>query len=187
MPKTPVGDMGSCEIIWGYGESGAIYLGRFLGGVKLTEATTVHEIKTDQDGDAPVDAIFGGAKFELTVPLTRTTYTILEDMLFAEKVTSGDHEMLILKNPTGCDLYDASKQIVIKPICGNVVSDDPAEWTHLFHCYPVPGMDLTIDPSTQRTFPVKFMVFVSQESGILGEAGTWGTLGMESGSTEYGI
>lgn len=179
--------MGPCEVIWNYGESGAISLGRTLGGVKLTEVTTVHEVKTDQDGDAPVDAIYGGAKFELTVPMTRSDLDALEEMLFAEKVTSGDHEYLILKNPTGCELYDLSKQIVLKPFCGNEISTDPAEWLHLFHCYPVPGMDLTFDPSTQRTFPVRFMVFVSQESGILGEAGTWGTLGMESGSTEFGI
>jgi hypothetical protein len=31
---------------------------------------------------------------------------------------------------------------------------------------------------------VKFMVFVSQESG---EEGLFGTLGMPSGSTEYGL
>lgn len=184
MPKLPIGDMGPCEIVWGYGESAAMYLGEYLGGVKLTMETTVHDIKEEAAGDAAVDAVFGGSVMTLEIPMTRSTLAQLNEVLLAGGIqTSGDHEYLILKNAVGCDLYDLAKSIVIKPFCGDVISTDPAEWLQLYKCYPVPGMDLTFDASTQRIFPVRFKVFVSQESGDEGE---FGTLGMPSGSTEYG-
>lgn len=184
MPKLPIGDMGPCEVVWGYGESGAMYLGEFLGGVKLGMETTVHDIKEDGEGEAAVDAVFGGSVMTLDIPLTRSTYEQLAAVLLSgDVITSGDHEYIKIKNPSGCSIYDLAEAIVIKPICGDVVSDDPAEWLLLHKCYPVPGMDLTFDPSTQRVFPIKFKVFVCQESPYIGD---FGMIGMPSGSDEYG-
>jgi hypothetical protein len=81
-------------------------------------------------------------------------------------------------------MYEDAKQLVIKPICDGVVSTDPSEWVHIYHAYPVPKWELTWDRSTQRIFPITFMVFVSQVSGWLGD---FGTLGMAAGSTKFGI
>ena len=184
MPKLPIGDMGPVEIVWDYGESAAMYLGEYLSGVKLTMSTTVHDIQEEAAGDAAVDAIYGGSVVELEIPLSRSTLAQLNEVLLSEIETSGDHQYLILKNAIGCDLYDLAKSVVLKPFCGDEVSTDPAEWIELYRCYPVPGMDLTFDRSTQRIFPTKFKVFVSHESG---QEGDFGTLGMPSGSTEYGF
>ena len=182
MPKLPMGDMGPCEIVWAYGDSAAMYLGEFLGGVKLTMETTVHDIKEDGAGEAAVDAVFGGSVMTLEVPLARSTYAQLAAVLLDEDWIEGS-KIINIKNQIGCDLYDKAKAIVIKPICGDEVSNDPTEWMILFKCYPVPGMDLTFDPSTQRIFPTKFKVFVCQESPCVGK---FGTVGMDSASTELG-
>jgi hypothetical protein len=184
MPKLPMGDKGPCEIIWNYGESGALYLGDYLGQVILSEETGVSNIEVEKYGDAAVDAIFTGAVVTLEIPMTRPALAALSAVLMGDLVTSGDHQYLEIPNPAGCSLYDLARDIVIKPICNGVVDVDPANWIHLFRCHPIPGMNLVFDRSTQRTFPVKFMVFVSQESG---EEGLFGTLGMPSGSTEYGL
>lgn len=185
MPALPIGDMGPCEIVWGYGESSALYLGEYLGDVKLTMETNVQDILEESNGDAAVDAIFTGSVMNLEIPMTRSTLTQLNEVLLSGGVqTSGDHQYLNIVNQVSCQMYSLARAIVIKPLCAGVVSVDPAEWIHLYHCYPVPAMDLTYAKATQRIFPVKFKVFVSQESG---QEGDFGTLGMESGSTEYGI
>ena len=185
MPRLPIGDMGPCEIVWKYGESGAIELGPFLDGVKLRASTSVHDVKTDRTGDVAVDAGFGGTVYELETPMVRSTLEQLSEVLLSgDPVVSGDHEYIYLKNQIGCFMYDLASALVIKPICGNDVSIDPAQWTHLYKCYPVPALDLSWAPATQRIFPVTWKVFVSQESGYEGK---FGTMGMESGSLEFGI
>jgi hypothetical protein len=184
MPALPIGDIGPCEIVWNYGESAALYLGKYLGQVKLGMETNAQDVLEEQNGDAAVNAVFTGSIMSLEIPLTRSTLAQLQVALNTDApVTSGDHQYLKLKNQVGCDLYALAKAIVIKPICDGVVSIDPAEWIHLYKCHPIPGMDLSFDKATQRIFPTKFKVFVSQESGFEGD---FGTLGMESGSTEYG-
>jgi len=97
---------------------------------------------------------------------------------------SAPDEYIKLKNQLGCEMYDLAYSIVIKPICDNAVSTDPSEWVQIYKAFPIPGWELTWDRSTQRVFPIKFMIFVSQESGQEGE---FGTLGMPAGSTEFGL
>jgi len=185
MPRLSIGDIGPCEIVWGYGESGALTLGPFLGGVTLRMDTTVHDVKEDRAGEAAVDAAFGGSVMELEVPMTRSTLTQLNEVLLAGGVVdSGDHEYIKLVNQIGCFMYDLSRSLVIKPICNDEVGTDPAEWIQIYVCYPIPAIDLTYAPDTQRLFPIKFKVFVCQESPYVGD---FGTLGMPSGSTEDGL
>jgi len=177
--------MGPCEIVWGYGLSGAITLGPFLGGVNLRMDTTVHDVKEDRAGEAAVDAAFGGSVMELEVPMTRSTLAQLNEVLIAGGVVeSGDCDYIYLVNHIGCFMYDLARSLVIKPLCSDVVSTDPGEWIQIYVCYPIPAVDLTYAPDTQRIFPIKFKVFVSQESGFTGK---FGTLGMPSGSSELGI
>lgn len=181
MPALPIKDMGPCEIVWGYGESGAINLGPFLGATTYKGETGSEKILEERYGNAAVDAILTGTEATLELSMTRSTYLQLTEVLNAEYVSG---QVMRMRNQLGCEMYDISKQIVIKPICENEVSTDPAEWTHIYHAYPVPGWELVWDKSTQRVFPIKFMIFVSQESGWEGD---FGTMGMESGSSEFGI
>jgi hypothetical protein len=184
MPPLPLGDKGPCRVIWNYGESGAIDLGDYLGQVLLKMDTNISPIEVEAQGDAMVDAIFTGAVMTLDVPLTRPALEALEAVLMGELKTEGGNQVLHIKNPAGCSLYDMAKRIVIKPLCNNIPDPDPANWMLLYKCHPVPAINLPFDRSTQRTFPVRFIVFVSQESG---EEGEFGQMVMESGSTEYGL
>lgn len=177
----PFGDMGPCEIVWGYGESGAAYLGKFLGGMKVTKTTNVSKVHEEQRGDAAVNAVYTGSELSVEIPLTRLTREQIATVLMTDLDENGN---IPIKNQVGCDLYSQAKAMVIKPICGDEVSEDPSEWILLYKTVPQPGLDLTFDRSTQRTLPTTFLVFISQESG---EEGVFGTLGMESGSTEFGL
>ena len=180
MPTSPMLDKGPCEIIWGYGETGAAYLGKTLGDVKLTMKTNSSDINEDQAGDAAVNAVQTGSLMELVVPLTRLSVDELADVLGVSE--SGC--VIPLVNQVGCDLYALAKRLVIKPLCGNAISAIPCQWIELYKTYPIAGLDLTWNKDTQRIFPVTFKVFVSQESGY---EGLFGTIGMDSASTEFGI
>ena len=179
MPTLNIFDKGPAEIVWGYGESSAVYLGKTLGDVKLTMTTNASDINEDQAGDAPVNAVLTGSVVDLETPLTRLS---LEQLAVALN-TEVDGDTVPIENQIGCDLYDLSRELVIKPLCGNEISDDPTTWVHLYKCYPLVNLDYSWDKETQRIIPLKWKVFVSQDSGFEGK---FGTQGMESGSTEYG-
>lgn len=181
MPVMPVWDKGPAEVVWGYGESGAVYLGKTLGGVKLTMESNSSDINEDQAGDAAVDAVLTGSVMTLELTLTRLS---AEQLATALNTEVGEDGVIPIENQVGCSLYELARQVVIKPLCGNEVSEDPSTWVLLYKCYPIAGLDFTWDKDTQRTVPLKFKVFVSQESGF---EGTFGTIGMESGSTEFGL
>jgi hypothetical protein len=176
MPKSLFGDKGPCEIVWGYGESDAAYLGKTLGAVKITEETGSSDINEDQAGDAAVDGVLLGSTIKVEVPLTRLSRAQLARVL---NVTLDGHKVP-LENQVGCSLYTLAKAMVLKPLCGNVISTDPSEWIELYKTYPIAGLDLTFDKETQRTIPITFKVFVSQESGFVG---LFGTMGMDSGAS----
>jgi len=186
----PIHDIGPCEVVWGYGESGAIDLGPMLGATVYKGETHVQDIFEERYGDAPVDAVMIGTVATLEIRMTRSTLEQLNEILNAGGIEGAPpHEYIKMRNQMSCEMYDLAKSVVIKPICGDVdgvpqTSDDPAEWVQIFKCFPVAGWELTFDKSTQRVFPVTFKIFVSQESGQVGE---FGTLGMPSGSTEYGL
>jgi hypothetical protein len=181
MPALPIKDMGPCEIVWGYGESGAINLGPFLGATTYKGETSVEDIQEERYANAAVDAMLSGTIATLELRMTRSTYLQLTEVLNAQYISGN---VLRLRNQLGCNIQELAKQVVIKPICDGAVSTDPAEWVHIYEAYPVPGWELVWDRSTQRVFPIMFKIFVSQESG---KEGDFGTMGMESGSSEFGI
>ena len=177
MPVSPMLDKGPAEIVWGYGESDSAYLGHTLGDIKVVMETKSSDINEDQAGDAAVDAILTGSAFTIEVPLTRLSVAELARVL--NTVASGC--VIPIENQIGCSLYNLAKELVIKPLCGNVISTNTCEWIHLYKTYPIAGLDLTYNLDTQRIFPVKFKVFVSQESGY---EGLFGTIGMDSGASD---
>lgn len=180
MPTSPMLDMGPCELVWGYGDSTAAYLGKTHGGVKVSMETNASDILEDQNGDAPVNAVLTGSVVTVECSLTRLSK---EQLALAMNTTVQDHIVPII-NQVGCDMYDDAKSLVLKPVCAGVTSTDASEWVELYKAYPVVGMDLTYDKDTQRIFPVTFKCFVHQDSPY---TGMFGTIGMDSASTEFGI
>lgn len=175
MPALPIKDMGPCEIVWRYGESGEMELGPFLGATIFKGETSVKDIQEERYGEAAVDAIMTGTTATLECRMTRSTLIQLDEVLNAGGVQGvPPNEYIKLINQLGCEMYDLAAPLVIKPICDNAVSVDNSEWVHIYRAFPIPGWELTYDRSTQRVFPIKFKIFVSQESGQEGEFGTIG-------------
>lgn len=181
MPTSPMLDKGPCELVWGYGESDAAYLGKTLGDVKITMETNASDINEDQAGDAAVNAVLTGSVVEIEVPLTRLSVVQLRRILGDVSEPAGGPCIVPLTNQVGCDLYDLAKQLVIKPTCGGVISTNPCQWLHFYKTYPIAGLDLTFNKDTQRVFPVKFKVFVNQDSAF--PIGDFGTIGMDSAAS----
>lgn len=179
MPTSPMLDKGPCEMVWGYGESDAAYLGKTLGDVKLGMETNTSDINEDQAGDAAVDAVMLGSVMTLEVPLTRLSVVQLRRVMGVSEPAGGPCIVPII-NQVGCSLYSLAKELVIKPLCGGVTSTNPCEWIRIFKAYPVAGLDLTFNKDTQRIFPVKFKIFVEQDSPY---AGWLGTIGMDSAAS----
>lgn len=170
MPKLPIGDIGPVEITWGYGESDPINLAPFLGSVSLKMTDSVKDVEEEAFGGAAVDAVLSGAVMDLETPMTRSTLLQLEKVLLG--VLTGN--VLTLKGMTGCDMYSKAKTMVIKPVCDNVASINPAEWIELYKTYPLRAFDLKFDRASQRIFLVKWKVFISQDSATYGDFGTLG-------------
>lgn len=181
MPTSPFLDKGPCEIVWGYGESDAAYLGKTLGDVHLKMDTEASDINEDQAGNAAVNAVLLGSVVEVEVPLTRLSIEQLRRVLNVDAVV-GEPCTVPLTNQVGCDLYSLAKALVIKPTCGGVISTNPCEWIILYKTYPIAGLDLVFNKDTQRIIPVKFKVFVNQDSGD-GPVGDFGSIGMDSGAS----
>jgi hypothetical protein len=165
-----MGDIGPCEIEWGYGESDAITLAPFLGTVSLKMTDTIHDVQEEAFGEAAVDAVFGGATMELDVPMTRSTLDQLEAVLLGELTGN----VLTLKGMVGCEMYENARALVIKKVCDNVPSVTHSEWIHIYKTYPYRKFELQYDRSSQRVFLVGFKIFVSQESATYGDFGTIG-------------
>jgi hypothetical protein len=168
--KLPFGDIGPCEIVWGYGESAPINLSPFLGSVELKQTDTIKDVQEEGFGEAAVDAVFGGGQMELDVPMTRSTLQQLEAVLLGQLAGS----VLTLNGMVGCDMYASAKAMVIKPVCDNVASTDHATWINLFKTHPYRKWALQFDRSNQRVFLVGFKIFISQDSLTFGQFGTIG-------------
>jgi hypothetical protein len=165
-----MGDIGPCEIEWGYGESSSLTLAPFLGTVSLKMTDTIKDVQEEAFGEAAVDAVFTGATMELDVPMTRSTLLQLEAVLLG--VLAGN--VLTLPGMVGCEMYSLSKALVIKRVCNNVPSTDHKEWIHLYRTYPFRKFELQFDRNNQRVFLIGFKVFISQDSGTYGDFGTIG-------------
>jgi hypothetical protein len=177
--------MGPAELIWRYGESDAIALGKTLGGIKLSMETHAADIHEDQAGDAAVDAVLTGSELTLELTLTRLSAEQLAVALNTEVDTDGGGNKIVpIENQVGCSLYSLADPIVIKPLCGNVVSTDTQTWVHIYKAYPLAGLEFIWDKDTQRTIPLKFKVFLSQDSGFVGK---WGTIGVSSSASDGGL
>jgi hypothetical protein len=157
--------MGAAEVIYGYGESDALILTPHLGRIALKDTMSSKDIQEEGFGENAVDAVATGRLVEVSIPMTRST---LEQL---ELVLHGTLQSTVLKVTAfvGCQMYEDSRAMLIKPLCDNIASLDPAEWIEVFHTYPLPAIDLGYARDEQRVFLVNFKVFVSQESGHVGE------------------
>lgn len=169
MPKLPIGDIGTVEIVYDYGVGSGFLnqrLSPVLGQVKFRANDAIADVQEEAYGDASVDGVFKGTVCELEVPMTRSTLAQLAAVLPSSSLSGA---ALSFKNAVGLDMYANAVAIVLKPIVDNVVSVTPAEWVLIHKCHAYRSIELPFDRSTQRVHLIKFKVFPCQESGLEGE------------------
>ncbi|HDZ39085.1 MAG TPA: hypothetical protein ENH62_12490 [Marinobacter sp.] len=176
MPRLPFGDIGPCEVHWGYGyQSGNMpqIITPYLGKVTIRIADAVTDIHEEGKGIAPIDSFFEGTTVELEVPMTRSTLIQLAQTIGWQKMgsLSGSGYVLRLDNIAGYDMYINAETMVIKPLCNNVPDPDPHHWIKLYKCHPYRDIELGFDRSGQRIHLVKFKVFPNRDSGYEGAGG----------------
>lgn len=174
MPQLPMGDIGPVQVVWMYGESGEMALDPYLGDATLNAEDDVHPVQEEKWGKSEVDAVFGGTTMELEVPFTRNSLAMLEEIL--QGTLDVVNSSIKLTAKSGCAMLTSAHAIVLKPICDGVPSVDQTEWIHLYHCHPYRKWALTFNREGQRVFLTGFKVFMSQESGQVGEFGVVGVV-----------
>lgn len=173
MPKLPIGDIGPVEVQWDP-DGTPLNLSPFLGDVKLTREDSISKVYEEGYGDAAVDGVFAGSVMEMECPMTRSTLAQLEDMLPGSSLSSN---ALTMKNKCGTAMYENAKALYIKPMADGVASATKSSWIHIYKAHPYNAWELGFARDGQRLFLVKFMIFVSLESGQEGEFGTIGVNG----------
>lgn len=177
--KLPIGDIGPCAVVWDYDGTDQLCINPYLGTVSLRMVDSISDVQEEGFGDAPLDGVFAGSVMELDVPMTRSSLAQLEDTIVYQSMGSRAGPVITLRNVAGCDMYVNAKQIVIAPVCNNVVDDDVHHWTLLYKCHPWRDFELTWDRSGQRIHMVKFKIFPNTDSGCGGE---YGSEGLASGA-----
>jgi len=170
MPQLPMGDISAADVIWDYDGVSERSLSPHYGSVNLSMDETINPVEEEDFGDAPVDAVRGGATMILTVPMTRSNLLQLEAALKGTKSGSS----VSLENRAGQAMRENAKEMVVRPRREGAGDADESTWIVLFHCSPRRAFELAYDRSTQKIFNVEFTVFVSQVSGQIGKFGTIG-------------
>lgn len=172
--RLPMGDKGPCIIIWDpLGDN--IDLGESLGDTVLSVDQGRSPVEEERWGSAMVDACLTGKSMLLTVPFARNTLEQMAIFLHCDLVTSND-QLVFANRHIGCSLLALSRAIYLQPICDGVAGPQ-TEWIHLYHCFPVEAWALTFNRGdAQRIFNTEFLVFMSTESGKVGDFGTQGVV-----------
>jgi len=166
-----MGDISAAAIIFRYGESaGEITLTPVRGTVSVKITDGLAKVEEEGMGDAMVDAVLTGTQIELDVPLTRLDLDQIELVALGVK----DSATVKILNQAGCALYERSHALAVVPLCNNVPSTDPSTYIVFYHAHPYRAIDLAYNRSDQRIFLTKFAIFPSQESGQVGDFGSFG-------------
>ena len=100
-------------------------LGKTQGGVTLTVSETSVQLRTDQDGEVPVDEIITGTPVTVTLNLADITLDNFAFVHKSTKQTSGDKAKVEVYPNVGKSLLnDASYKVLIVPYAGAAPSND---------------------------------------------------------------
>jgi len=157
----PIGDLGPCRAIWNGTD-----LGETFGGIEFKEDLTSKEIKTDQNGETPVDKVFTGRLTSVIAKFTRQTLAQLEAVI--ESSTAGANNLKVV-NSVGNAMFSRSEELILKPVVDGVTSVDPNDWLHIHRTFPVAKVNFMYDVGTQRTVEVEFNCFPDDLSTQVGE------------------
>jgi len=163
-PASVIKDMGPCHVKWDE-ETSDIDLNPTHGGVVFKDEVLQVEVKEDQEGETPVDAVHTGRIVELTVPMTRSTLNQLEAAI---KGSVEGASNLKVSNKVGVNVFPLAKEIVIKPIEDGVAAANTT-WLYIHRCYPFSNLEWNWDNENQRVTNVVFKAYPDDKTGQVGE------------------
>lgn len=146
-------ELGPCQILYHLlADSGTTLtdLGKTLGGVELEITETSQQLKTDQDGEVPVDERITGTTPKITARLADITLANLAFMLKQAVETDGTKQKVVVTPNTGTSLMTAGAKLVIKPYVAGVPTTDANKWITIPKAGITATGKLTFDNSTQR-------------------------------------
>ena len=157
----PVGDLGPCQALYG-----GIDLGKNIE-IKLTHSDDTAEIKTAQDGSAPVDEVFTGRRVQVECVMTQTSLAALNVITPGSVLASYN---LQVSNNVGATQRDSCDVLILKPQVGDIASTDEDDWLTVFQCYPNPDYEIVYDVDSQRNFKVIFKAYPvrTNDEGVTG-------------------
>jgi hypothetical protein len=145
--------LGPCQILYHLlSESGTTLtdLGKTFGGVELDISESMQQIKSDQDGEVPIDEFITGTVVKVTARLADITLENFAFMLKQTVETETTKKKVIVTANTGTSLMTAGAKIVIKPYVQGVPTSDANMWYTL----PKAGINATakimFDNANQR-------------------------------------
>ncbi len=146
-------EIGPCQILYHLlSESGTTLtdLGKTLGGVELDIAETSQQLKTDQDGEVPVDEFITGTTPKITARLADITLANLAFMLKQTVETEGAKQKVVVTPNTGTSLMTAGAKIVLKPYVQGVPTTDANKWITIPKAGITATAKLMYDNTNQR-------------------------------------
>jgi hypothetical protein len=144
-------------------------LGKTFGGVNLVINETSIDLKTDQDGETPVDSRISGTTVEITINLADIS---LENFAlgFKQAITGmSPNRRVAVKPNVGYSTQTNASMIHIFPYSGGTSTID----TNVEHQYTMPSAgiiaatELPFDAATQRAIKVVFKGFPDSANEVL--------------------
>lgn len=142
-------------------------LGKTFGGVTLTVSENSQQIKTDQDGDSPVDESITGTVVTVDANLADIS---LSNFAMTHKTTvqgSTGSQRVEVKPNVGSSLMDSAKKLIIVPYAGATVSDDDEKLVTLPKAGIKSAEQLQYDSSNQRVIKVQFVGYPDTANNLL--------------------
>jgi FMN-dependent NADH-azoreductase len=119
-------ELGACQINYDSTD-----LGKTFGGVSVALSESTVQLKTDQDGETPVDEIIVGTQVVVTGNLADIDLDTIATLTKQTKVTDTNKEKVEITTNMGTSLLTEAKVLIIKPYVGGSVSTNANTWITL--------------------------------------------------------
>jgi len=125
-------------------------LGKTEGGITVNMSNAFVELKTDQDGETPVDEQIVGTFIKVSGSLAAITIENLAAILHEDITTDGTKKKIEIKPNVGTSLMDEGGQMIIKPYEAGVVGTNANDWLTIHKAGMKASADLVYNRSDQR-------------------------------------
>ena len=169
--QQPLKDISPGAVVLDWGDSPAenLVIRPTLGKIQVPVQHQQAPVHEEEFGDAPVSHVSKGTIVgPVEVPFTRYDLQVMHK-IFPNSTEYSSGDRLIFHNDVGADYFLASRNMVIRPIIQNVLSEDRSEWFLLYHVHPYNDWTLGWDRDEQRIAMIMFMCYPKQSGDHIGD------------------